>query len=376
METLKGDAGPPGVPGTVTQATVGSVLLASKVSGDTYPRFQINQDGEILRGDGTVAPSRFLGNTASSNPGRIWTDYFAGYKAGQAWAPTSASAYANTGVGYLALQSLVGNAAVGGYGFGEGNVGVGYNAGGNLTNGDRNVCVGVQAGQGLVTGHGNVYLGYHTGETASPTQTLTVAIGYFAGGAATASGTFIGGNAGQNVTGVACTYIGNGSGALTTTGQYSTFVGAGAAGGAVLTGSANTGFGFNAGNLLTSGAYNNLVGYSAGSKITTGQKNIVIGSNANNITTGSSNIVIGDSVAVPDPTATGQLALYSAITGTAIHTAAPAVGLSTATGKLGFFGTTPVVRPASTPAAATDAATTQALANSLRVSLLALGLVA
>jgi hypothetical protein len=44
-------------------------------------------------------------------------------------------------------------------------------------------------------------------------------------------------------------------------------------------------------------------------------------------------------------------------------------------GKVGFFGTAPVVKPTGTPAAATDAATTQALANSLRASLIALGLI-
>jgi hypothetical protein len=44
--------------------------------------------------------------------------------------------------------------------------------------------------------------------------------------------------------------------------------------------------------------------------------------------------------------------------------------------KLAFFNASPVVQPTGTPAAATDAATTQALVNSLRSSLIALGLVA
>lgn len=43
--------------------------------------------------------------------------------------------------------------------------------------------------------------------------------------------------------------------------------------------------------------------------------------------------------------------------------------------KLGVFGATPVVQPTGTPAAGTDAATTQTLANFLRTSLLALGVV-
>lgn len=46
-----------------------------------------------------------------------------------------------------------------------------------------------------------------------------------------------------------------------------------------------------------------------------------------------------------------------------------------ATEKMAFWGATPIVRPAGTPAAATDAATTQALANDLRTKLIALGLI-
>jgi hypothetical protein len=48
---------------------------------------------------------------------------------------------------------------------------------------------------------------------------------------------------------------------------------------------------------------------------------------------------------------------------------------STAAQKLGFYGAAPVVRPTGTPAAATDPATTMALVNSLRASLIALGLI-
>lgn len=50
------------------------------------------------------------------------------------------------------------------------------------------------------------------------------------------------------------------------------------------------------------------------------------------------------------------------------------LGLS-ATEKIGFYGTTPVVQ-ATIAAAGTDATTTQALANDLRTKLIALGLVA
>lgn len=44
-------------------------------------------------------------------------------------------------------------------------------------------------------------------------------------------------------------------------------------------------------------------------------------------------------------------------------------------GKVGFYGTTPILKPTGTPAAATDLATAISLVNSLRTNLLALGLV-
>ncbi len=80
---------------------------------------------------------------------------------------------------------------------------------------------------------------------------------------------------------------------------------------------------------------------------------------------------------------------YSGVTnfqgaGTVTSTAAATVDAATWTtalsfsfqGHLGFFGTSPVARPTGTPVAAIDATTTQALVNSLRASLIALGLVA
>lgn len=73
-----------------------------------------------------------------------------------------------------------------------------------------------------------------------------------------------------------------------------------------------------------------------------------------------------------DPTAltltAGINIVLAATTGTKLGTATSQ--------KLGFWNATPVVQPAGTPAAATDAATTQALVNSLRASLITIGLVA
>ena len=48
---------------------------------------------------------------------------------------------------------------------------------------------------------------------------------------------------------------------------------------------------------------------------------------------------------------------------------------ASATEKMGFWGSTPIVRPTGTPAAATDLASTQALANDLRNKLISMGLI-
>lgn len=49
--------------------------------------------------------------------------------------------------------------------------------------------------------------------------------------------------------------------------------------------------------------------------------------------------------------------------------------IGAAADKIGFYGAAPIVRPAGTPVAASDLATAIALVNSLRASLVALGLV-
>jgi hypothetical protein len=86
-------------------------------------------------------------------------------------------------------------------------------------------------------------------------------------------------------------------------------------------------------NLFVTGAANSVVAIGAGSVTLTDAMNLIVGST----------------------------------TGTKVGTSA--------TQKLGFYGATPVVRPTGTPAAATDPATTMALVNSLRASLIALGLI-
>lgn len=63
------------------------------------------------------------------------------------------------------------------------------------------------------------------------------------------------------------------------------------------------------------------------------------------------------------------------IRATTPHSDSLQVGESTSS-EIGFFGATPVARPAgAAQAAATDAASTQALANALRTALVNLGLI-
>lgn len=73
----------------------------------------------------------------------------------------------------------------------------------------------------------------------------------------------------------------------------------------------------------------------------------------------------------------GTAVLTVSNTGDLAPVAAAGIRFGTAnTQKLAFFGATPVVQPAATPAAATDEATTQALVNDIRTKLMALGLIA
>jgi hypothetical protein len=169
--------------------------------------------------------------------------------------------YANT---TGASNVAVGNGSLGKNTTGGSNTAVGYQAAYTQTNGTYNVALGQQA---LYTNSGysyNTAIGYQALYATS--QNYNTAVGYRAGY--------------TNTTGIENTFIGQQAG-------YST------------TGSDNTYVGVSAGYAATSGIQNTFIGYASGTSITTGSKNVILGTYSGNqggldIRTASNYIVLSD----------------------------------------------------------------------------------
>lgn len=137
------------------------------------------------------------------------------------------------------------------------------------------------------------------GESASCSQTGSLAIGTSTLENATSVNNTAVGNLALQSASSNCTALGYGAGAVSTA-VSGTFVGY-QAGTTATTGEQNTIVGSEAGAQLTTGKKNVFIGYRAGvgnsgSSITTGQNNVLIGTNGLAVTNGLSNtIILGDS---------------------------------------------------------------------------------
>ena len=193
------------------------------------------------------------------------------------------------------------------------NVIIGYSAMG-ASNGS-NILRCTVVGKGAISAgsctHANeVAIGYNAMEdwTGAGSGTDTAGYNVAIGGSALANNTSGARNVAigydalndMNATDNAETYniaIGHDSGRVITTGQQNTFVGGlcAADSSKSLTGSKNCAYGYEAGHDLDGGANNNiLIGYRSGDNITTGEYNIVIGSEPNtSAVDGTKQIVIG-----------------------------------------------------------------------------------
>jgi hypothetical protein len=210
----------------------------------------------------------------------------------------------NVGGGGDARNTAVGFAAGTSVTSGIKNTLIGGRSGDALINADSNVAVGESALGSDTYGSGSVAIGdsalYSQNFTSAATS-FNTAVGYAAGNSTTTgqSNVFVGYNSGQfNSTGYENTFVGSGAGTGVTgariTGSSNTAVGQGAGNdlqGAV---SDNTFLGANAGGQVTTGAYNTFLGSGAGLKVATGGTNICIGGAAGGeITTGQNNIMMG-----------------------------------------------------------------------------------
>jgi trimeric autotransporter adhesin len=256
----------------------------------------------------------------------------------------------NTALGSLSLRANTAatNTAVG-YGSlttntsGLGNVAVGYNSSSLNLSGSNNTSIGTEALRDSVTGNGNVSIGSGSllssngsgGNTAVGQTTMTylvsgcnynTALGWSAGNTllSGSENTFVGSSAGgsynpgstqnrctsvgvcsgeNNTSTTDNTFVGYSSGRKVTSGDYNTAVGSEALSFGSITGNYNTAIGNVAGYNTTTTANNNCyLGYAAGYKVTTGTQNTILGAEAGTgdvntapiyNTTGSNNTLIG-----------------------------------------------------------------------------------
>ena len=197
------------------------------------------------------------------------------------------------------------------------NVLIGSNAGGNITTAGNSVLIGSQSGTKLGTIGQSVIIGTNAGETN--TGGNAVLIGYNAGVKNTDPQAFsIGYSAGYNVTGTGNMFMGYSAGGLpgsATTGSFNMaigpftgynltsgtrniLIGTGdsfeSTGRQITVGSDNTLLGFKAGRAIQTGSANTLIGSNAGANLTNGINNLILGHNsAFNLNTGSYNISLG-----------------------------------------------------------------------------------
>lgn len=197
------------------------------------------------------------------------------------------------------------------------NVLIGSNAGGTITTAGNSVLIGKETGASLNTVGNSVIIGAGAGN--GNTGGNAVLIGYNAGAINNDPQAFaIGYSAGYNVSGVGNMFMGYNSGgmpAVDTTGDFNIAIGpytgynltSGArnvmigsgestdsCGRQISTGTDNTLMGFKAGRVIQTGSGNTLIGSNAGAHITAGINNLILGHNsAFNLNTGSNNISMG-----------------------------------------------------------------------------------
>ena len=201
---------------------------------------------------------------------------------------------------------------------GTDNIHIGANAGAKATSTINNVLIGSDVGTSITTAGNNVLIGKNTGNTIN-TLGANIIIGSDSGTTTTSgSAMIIGQNAGVGYTGQYAYTLGNNAG-KNILGDYNMFVGYNSGGGpstlskignynlaigpysgyVLSTGSRNVLIGSggelnSVGSKISTGSDNTILGYSAGSQIQGGNNNTLIGSNAGaNLTVGANNLILG-----------------------------------------------------------------------------------
>jgi len=199
---------------------------------------------------------------------------------------------------------------------GTDNIHIGTNAGANATSTINNVIIGSDVGTSITTSGNNVLIGKNTGNAINTiggniiigsvsgnnnSYGNAIIVGQNAGVGYTGQFAYtIGNNAGKNVQGKNNMFIGQNSGGASTTksGNYNLAIGP-YSGNGLTSGSRNVLIGSgdsinSVGIVISTGSDNTLLGYSAGSQIQLGSNNTLIGSNAGaNLTIGTNNLILG-----------------------------------------------------------------------------------
>ena len=251
-------------------------------------------DGSSLTGISTVTTLVDLTDTTITTPadGQVLSYDNASSK----WINTTAS---GGGIGSFIDTSIAisstGSALANDDGTANYNIGIGFNSGNALTSGFNNVAIGREALSLSTTAFTVVAIGSQAGKGIGVGASGVVAIGSSAIGTGSFTGyntVAIGNSAGSALTtSIENTLVGSNAGLYTTSGSYNAALGSSALRGNItskLTGSYNTGIGYQSGYNLTTGQYNVLNGYQAGYSLTSGLRNIAIGYKAM-YSTGSSN---------------------------------------------------------------------------------------
>jgi hypothetical protein len=196
---------------------------------------------------------------------------------------------------------------------------VGYQAAYAKTTASSVVAVGAYAGTSGTTGSFGTYVGVESGYNV--TGVYNTAIGYRSLNNGVCTGAYnsaLGANSLYNMTsGSYNVGLGNQAGYNNTTGNYSVAVGSNALF-ANSTGAQHTAVGYEALNNATDNN-NTAVGYQAGKTVSTGYRNVLIGSGAGvtsvTLTTGGDNVVIGADARTSSAGGTNQIVIGASCTG-------------------------------------------------------------
>jgi len=247
----------------------------------------------------------------------------------------------NIAIGYRALYTEDyhgGNIAIGAYALemqnqssvNAYNIAIGHQAGETLTQGISNILIGFQAGEDMTTESGNIAIGWSALAFSAGSNTgHNTAVGY------SALHAFVGSNGAQGLN----VAVGNQAGLKVTTGEKNTILGSfiyGTPGSYDdFTADKNVLIGYNAGEHITDGGNNVIIGAEAGDSLTSGQDSTIIGQAAGDaLTTQDNNTLVGMGAGFvltgESNTFIGRRAGYNATTGDS-NICIGTVDLSTAT---------------------------------------------